>query len=68
VITNVNLQALISSELAPQIDRFVKRADSNSDGRVSTDEVSQFLSELLRKLEHTGEPAAPASESPAGVR
>jgi len=51
VLNNLNITALLKSELAPHVDRLVKRADSNGDGHLSKSEFSEFLADVVRKLE-----------------
>jgi len=51
VLNNLNVTALLKSELAPHVDRLVKRADTNGDGHLSKSEFSVFLADVVRKLE-----------------
>ena len=51
MLNNLNVTALLKSELAPHVDRLVKRADSNGDGHLSRSEFSEFLADVVRKLE-----------------
>ena len=51
MLNNLNVTALLKSELAPHVDRLVKRADTNSDGHLSKSEFSVFLADVVRKLE-----------------
>ena len=48
---NLNITALLKSEFAPQVDRLAKRIDTNGDGHLSKSEFSQFLADVVRKLE-----------------
>jgi hypothetical protein len=63
VLNNINVAALLKSELAPQVDRLVKRADTNGDGHLSKTEFSEFLADVVRKLELAD--AEKASAAPA---
>jgi hypothetical protein len=51
VLNNLNVTALLKSELAPHVDRIVARADANRDGHLSKSEFSEFLADVVRKLE-----------------
>jgi hypothetical protein len=51
VLTNLNVTALLKSELTTHVDRLVKRADSNGDGHLSRTEFSEFLEDVVRQLE-----------------
>ena len=51
MLNNLNVTALLKSELAPHVDRLVKRADSNGDGHLSKSEFAEFLAGVVRKLE-----------------
>ena len=51
MLNNLNITGLLKSELAPHVDRLVKRADSNGDGHLSKSEFSEFLADVVRKLE-----------------
>ena len=51
MLNNLNITALLKSELAPHVDRLAKRADSNGDGHLSRSEFSEFLADVVRKLE-----------------
>jgi hypothetical protein len=51
VLNNLNVTALLKSEFAPLVDRVVKRADANGDGHLSKSEFSEFLADVVRKLE-----------------
>ena len=62
MLNNLNVTALLKSELAPQVDRLVKRADSNADGHLSKTEFSEFLADVVRKLELADAEAASSLE------
>lgn len=66
MLNNLNVTALLKSEIAPAVDRQVKRADTNRDGHLSTSEFSQFLADVVRKLELAD--AATASGGAAAER
>ena len=51
MLNNLNITALLKSELAPHVDRLATRADSNGDGHLSKSEFSEFLADVVRKLE-----------------
>jgi hypothetical protein len=51
VLNNLNVTALLKSEFAPHVDRLAKRVDTNGDGHLSKSEFSEFLADVVRKLE-----------------
>ena len=51
MLNNLNVTALLKSEFASHVDRLAKRVDSNGDGHLSKTEFSEFLADVVRKLE-----------------
>ena len=51
MLNNLNVTALLKSEFAPHVDRLAKRVDANGDGHLSKSEFSEFLADVVRKLE-----------------
>jgi hypothetical protein len=67
VINHIDLKALVASDLAPQIDRLVRKADANGDGCVSSSEFSEFLADVLERVQReiAPPPVQPAREQAA---
>jgi hypothetical protein len=51
VLNNLNVTALLKSEFASHVDRLAKRVDTNGDGHLSKSEFSEFLADVVRRLE-----------------
>ena len=51
MLNNLNVTALLKSEFASHVDRLAKRVDTNGDGHLSKTEFSEFLADVVRKLE-----------------